>query len=139
MPLAVVAPIVISGLVGQTASSRWIPDAIALLAGPLLLLIWHPRLLTGTCEMPRRTFVGLAMLTLLTVLWFVGGWGYGLQSQGLDYVIAVALANGLALYICWRLAIDARRKVSFEATLFAHASVALWLTWMAFPWLGELP
>ena len=89
--------------------------------------------------MPRRTFVGLAMLTFLTVLWFVGGWGYGLQSQGLVYVIAVALANGLALYICWRLAIDARRKVSFETTLFAHASVALWLTWMAFPWLGELP
>jgi hypothetical protein len=87
---------------------------------------------------PRRILLILATIAALMAAGLLSI-SASLQFQGLEYMIAVALANGLALYICWRLAIDARRKVSFETTLFAHASVALWLTWLAFPRLGELP
>jgi hypothetical protein len=140
LPLAVVIPVF--GALSATCeavSLRWIPQAVPALVGPVLFFAWHPRLVTGTSLIPRRTIIGLAVLSLLAVAHFVLGWNFGLRYQGQSYVVGVACANVAAIAACWFLVIYARRRSSFEATLLAHASVALWLTWIAFPWLGELP
>lgn len=89
--------------------------------------------------MPRRTLIGLAVLSALTAIHFVFAWDDGLRYEGRSHVVAVACANVAAIAACWGAVIYARRRPSFEATLLAHAFIALWLVWIAFPLLGELP
>lgn len=140
LPFAVALPMIWAVEVFRgVLPTRWIVLLMSSLAGPVFLFSWYPGLLLeGSSEVPRRTFIGLAVLSAMTVWWFVEGWGWGVQYQGRPYVVAVACTNVAALAACWAIVIYARRTVSFEATFIAHASVALWLTWMAFPWLGEM-
>jgi hypothetical protein len=140
LPLAVMIPIFWAmSATGEALSLRWLPQAIPSLVGPVLFIAWYPQLLTGAPQVPRRTLIGLVVLSALTAIHFVLGWDSGLRYDDRSYVVAVACANVAAIAACWGFVIYARCRPSFEATFFAHAFVALWLAWIAFPWLGELP
>jgi hypothetical protein len=140
LPLAVMIPVFWAmSATGEALSLRWLPQAIPSLVGPVLFIAWYPQLLTGASQVPRRTLIGLVVLSALTAIHFVLGWDFGLKYDGRSYVVAVTCANVAAIAACWGFVIYARRRPSFEATLLAHAFVALWLAWIAFPWLGELP
>jgi hypothetical protein len=126
--------------VHEAAGLRWVIEyAIPALIGPLLLLTWHPRLLTGAHEVPKRSAVGLAVISILIVADLATGWKYGVKYQGKEYTTAVVLLNTVAMGVAWVLLGIARRRGIFVFTLVAHVFVAGWLVWIAFPWLGELP
>lgn len=105
-----------------------------------LFFAWNPGLLRGKGEVPRRSFLLFAGIVVLSVIWFLGSWGYGLQYQGHRYTYAISVVNALwasALSIMFLAAW--RRKSSYWISLAAHWMLFAWLGWYAFPYLGELP
>ena len=141
LPLATTLPIFWFWMAVHEASSlRWIIEyAIPALVGPFLLLAWHPRLLNGVGHVPRRSVIGLLLLSLLTFIDFVLGWKYGIKYQGKEYTTALLVLNVTAIGTAWVLVGYARKRAEFVPTLAAHTFVTAWLVWVAFPWLGELP
>jgi hypothetical protein len=95
LPLATTLPIFwFWEAVGEAQSLRWVVDyGIPMLMGPLLLLAWHPRLAVGADDVPRRSFLGLVLLSVLAAAHFVFGWNYGLKYQSQGYVRAVLVLN----------------------------------------------
>ncbi len=140
LPQAVVMPVLLTiRPSGQGHGLDWIwRYAVPGLVGPVLLLAWHPRLLVGVTGYPRRSIVGLVLLSIATAAWFASGWASGVQYKGVAYVWGVFIMNAAALLACWVLAARAIRERSRGGTLLAHWAVVLWLVWLAFPWLGEL-
>jgi hypothetical protein len=65
------------------------------------LLAWHPRLLKGAWQEPKRSVVGLVILSLFTVANFAFGWKYGVEYQGTAYVTALLFLNVAALAAAW--------------------------------------
>ena len=141
LPLATTLPIFWFWMgVHEARALRWVIEyAIPAVVGPLLLLAWHPRLLAGADEVPRRSSVGLVLISILTVADLAFGWQYGLKYQGKPYTMALVLLNAVAMSVAWVLLWVARKRRTFWSTLVSHAFVAGWLVWIAFPWLGELP
>jgi hypothetical protein len=141
LPLATTLPIFWFWMgVHEARALRWVIEyAIPAVVGPLLLLAWHPRLLAGADEVPRRSPVGLVLISILTVADLAFGWQYGVKYQGKPYTMALVLLNAVAMGVAWVLLWVARKRQTFWSTLVSHAFVAGWLVWIAFPWLGELP
>jgi hypothetical protein len=73
-------------------------------------------------------------------MWFVGGWRWGLQYQGIQHLRFVCIAN-----IAWVLLLgfvfvsNWKSSPSFKRSLFLHWILFVWLAWYAFPYVGELP
>src|SRR5712671_2351199 len=115
LPLATTLPIFWFWIgVHEATGLRWVVEyAIPAVIGPLLLLTWHPRLLTGTDEVPKRSAVGLAAISILTVADLAFGWKYGVKYQGKEYTIALMLLNTVAMGVAWVLLTAARRRRTF--------------------------
>jgi hypothetical protein len=113
---------------------------LAVLMPPLLFLLWNPALLAGGGRIPKRSYALLFVLTALTVLWFVHGWTYGLQYQGAQHTRVVCVVNVIWIALLWVLAVHSLKAApSFARSLVFHGAVFAWLSWYAFPYLGELP
>jgi hypothetical protein len=92
LPLAVVIPVFgAMSATGEALSLRWYYQSIPSLVGPALCFAWYPDLLTGASQVPRRTLIGLVLLSALTAIHFVMGWDFGLRYQGLSYVVTRGL------------------------------------------------
>jgi hypothetical protein len=112
----------------------------AAIAVPMLLFFaWNPGLFRGEAMMPKRSYVLLAVLTLLSVPWFGVGWKFGLAYQGGRYCYSVLMTNICWLAGLWLVFARTKRADSFAANLFFHWMLFAWLAWYAFPYLGELP
>jgi hypothetical protein len=106
----------------------------------LLFFVWHPGLFRGEARVPTRSYALFFIATILTVVYFVVSWKWGLQYQGLRFTHVVLVVNiacissiGLAFARSWKGA------SSFKYSLFLHWILFAWLAWCAFPYLGELP
>lgn len=106
----------------------------------ILFFAWNPSLFRGSSTIPKRTYLLFVFATVLSVIWFIGGWKYGLQYQGPTYTHLICALNvawiaGLGVLL-FRL-----RKLdpSFASNLAFHLLLFTWLGWYAFPYLGELP
>src|SRR5229473_7558055 len=73
-------------------SSLRLPMA-AVIVPVLLFFVWNPGAFRGDSEIPKRSYVLLALATVLSVVWFVFGWKYGLEYQGARYAYVVCYAN----------------------------------------------
>jgi hypothetical protein len=113
----------------------------AALAIPMLLFfVWNPGLLFGDGKIPKRTSVLLAVLTVLSVAWFVGGWKFGMEYQGAKYTYTVCILNVVSICFLGLVFVGNRRKeLSFSVNLLLHWILFAWLAWYAFPFLGEMP
>src|SRR4029077_18404556 len=106
----------------------------------LLFFIWNSGLFRGEAKVPKRSYVLLAVVTVLSVFYFVSGWTLGLQYQGAQYTRFVCAVN-----IAWVLLLilgflrSWKKDNSFWFNLFLHWMMFAWLAWYAFPYLGELP
>jgi len=121
-----------------------IPDFIcgppAVVVPMLFFFLWSPGLFRGDIKVPRRSYVLLAVLTALSGLWFVGGWKLGLEYQGARYTHFVYTVNCVWVVSLWTMFIYSwNRTPSFGANLLLHWTMFAWLSWYAFPYLGELP
>ena len=132
MPALVVLPAIML--------SAWRPTALAVLLPPILYIAWSPNLLTYTHSiLPKRTAVLTAVLSVLTIIYFTLSWKYGVEYQGQEHTIILCLINVLWLAMLWGAIFRALRQPSFRATLLSHWLLFAWLSWYAFPYLGELP
>ncbi len=122
-------------------SSLWAGGATraAALIPSLLFFAWNPTLFRGQAQVPKRSWVLLAITTLLSLLWFVESWKYGLEYQGRRYTYQICIVNGLWLVVLWALFATYSRRTSFVGNLLLHWLLFAWLGWYAFPYLGELP
>jgi hypothetical protein len=112
---------------------------IAALMPAVLFWAWVPHLFRGETVIPSRSAVMLGVLTVLTPIWFVIGWDYGVRFQGSRHTVSMACLNALILVATWYLLRRGRNAPSFRASLRFHAALFAWLAWAAFPHLGEFP
>ena len=129
------APTVVSPLPALTAIpalflSDWHNLGNAAVILPMLLFfLWNLQLFRGEAKVPRRSYVLLALLAVLSAIDFVVSWKWGLQYEGPKFTVAVCSVN-IALLAFLGLAFARARKgtTSFTTSLFLH--------WMLFAWLG---
>jgi hypothetical protein len=106
---------------------------------PVLFIVWSPNLLTHKHSiLPKRTVVLAAVLSVLTVLYFTFSWKYGVEYQGQEHTIIVCFINAIWLAMLWWIIFRALHQPSFRATLLSHWLLFAWLSWYAFPYLGEM-
>jgi hypothetical protein len=101
--------------------------------------VWSPQLFTGEANVPKRSSMLLSVLTALTPAYFVAFWEDAVKYDGLRYAVGVAVLNAAILAHLWIWLRRAKAHPSFATSLAFHALLFGWLTWCAFPNLGELP
>lgn len=101
--------------------------------------MWNPGLFQGNADIPRRSWILLAVLTILTAVYFVGSWRYGLEYQGKRFTYGICALNAGWLVLLWTTFMWRGNKPSFVKNLILHWLLFTWLGWYAFPYLGELP
>jgi len=106
----------------------------------MFFLLWNPQLFRGETKVPRRSYLLLALLTVLTIVDLVLSWKWGMRYEGPKYTAAVSSVN-IAWLAFLGLAFARTRKgtSTFQTILFLNWMLFAWLSWYAFPWLGELP
>jgi hypothetical protein len=90
-------------------------------------------------RIPARSVVLLTLVAMLSLVFFLGSWSYGVTYQGLFHTIAVATINGAFVLVAVLVVVLHRRSPTYTLSLVFHWALFLWLAWFAFPWLGELP
>jgi hypothetical protein len=113
---------------------------IAVAVPTIFFLLWNPQLFRGQSEIPRRTYALFVGAILLNVVWFLGGWKFGLQYQGTRFTYSVCAINAVWILFLAVFLVRARKgSRSFANSLASHWLLFAWLAWYAFPYLGELP
>lgn len=110
---------------------------ILLLMWPPLFVAWNRQLLRGEKDIPRRSLTALVIFTMLTVLVFIADWDQGVRHQGRSHAIGVLMLNISSLAACWTLLSFGLNRPSFLRSLLFHWITAVWLAWLAFPWLDQ--
>jgi len=105
-----------------------------------LFLLWNPQLMQQEGKIPRRTYILFALLAVLSILYFAASWKWGLQYQGPQFTAVICSINVAwigFLTIAFRRCL--KKAPAFETSLLIQWMLFAWLSWCAFPWLGELP
>jgi hypothetical protein len=106
----------------------------------LLFVAWNPGLMRGQVNVPKRSYVLMTVLTILSVFYFVMGWKLGVEYEGIEYTRAVCLINVAWIALLTLAFVRARKtRPSFMSNVLLHWALFAWLAWYAFPYLGELP
>jgi hypothetical protein len=106
----------------------------------VLFFAWNAALFQGNTIVPKRSYIVFAVATVLSVPWFVLGWKFGLQYEGPHYTHQVCALNALWITaLCIMLLRRWKRESTYGASLAVHWMLFAWLSWYAFPYLGELP
>ena len=105
-----------------------------------LFFLWRPGFFRGEPMVPKRSYVLLAIVTVLSIIYFISGWRLGLRYQGFEYTLTVLIVNvGWAAALVFAFVRTWQNGASFRTSLFVHWMLFAWLAWYAFPYLGELP
>ena len=134
MPLVTVIPAFV-----LASPPSHLPYWLAIFVPPALFFAWNPGLFRGKSRPPKRSWVLLTTLSVLSMAYFVGSWANGIEYQGRTYTIVICGANFLWIAALWAILYCSARLSSFRANLFFHSALFAWLAWCAFPYLGELP
>jgi hypothetical protein len=86
----------------------------------------------------RTTLIVTAIFAIASSAWYITGWHYGLQYQGLRLLLIYVIVS-----LCWLALVVlglvvARRNDSWWGHLSVQFALFVWLATFAFPWLGEL-
>jgi glucan phosphoethanolaminetransferase (alkaline phosphatase superfamily) len=112
-------------------------SAVAALPITLAFIAWSKEpILRGA--IPRRSIVLLAVVIAASLLFFVAGWSHGVQWQGFRHTAALAAINATFGLVPVAALLKHRSSLAPGSSLVFHGALFLWLTWFAFPWLGEL-
>jgi len=105
---------------------------------PILYVVWSYRLYKNTPKIPRRSISAILILFILSLVYLIGSWSYGLGYQGITHTISMYIFNCIFWGILYYLYMTNRKKPSFITSYLFHLVSFAWLAWVAFPWLGEL-
>jgi hypothetical protein len=126
------------GALGRSAVAEATWTALATLPAGGAFLAWSYPLLLGRDRVPRRSAILAVVAALLTVVFFVHVWSYGLTYHGGVQTVGMAVYNVVGsciVFWCFR---RNRASPSYASNLAFHVALFLWLAYCAFPWLGEL-
>jgi hypothetical protein len=101
--------------------------------------VWNPGLFFGDSKIPQKSSVLLAVVTALSIIWFVAGWKFGMEYQGARYTYAVCSINLVSIGFLALGFLGKYKESSFTINLLLHWIMFACLAWFAFPYLGELP
>jgi hypothetical protein len=110
---------------------------VELFGPPVAFLAWHPRLLLGSRDFPRRSVVLLGVIAILSFLYYATRWGQAMTFQGSVYAYTCLKFNIMLGAMAFLAAVGWRRHPGFGLNLTAHALLFMWLTSFAFPELGD--
>ena len=106
----------------------------------LFFFIWQTGLFDGQAKIPKRSYWLFAVAAVLSIMYFVSSWKWGLEYQGVNFTHSVCVINIVwVAFLGLTLAMNRRRAPSYGFNLFLHWVLFAWLAWYAFPYLGELP
>ncbi len=112
----------------------------AFLALPIgLFLLWGWPLFHGKPTGRKRTRAAAAVIGLLSLVWFRGGWDYGLKYQDFHYTLTTAIGSFVFAAAIAAILASRERADRFAWSLAANFLLFAWLLTYAFPYLGELP
>lgn len=101
-----------------------------------VFLAWNPGSLRGAATIPARTVALWLVVAILSGAYFAEGWHAGLRYEGLLFVWMTLVLNILLFGLCsawlWR----AQVRPSFSRSVILHASLFVWMSTYAFPYLG---
>lgn len=137
LPLLVAVPILCASSLLEWTQPSWVIPP--LMIGTFLLLNLYQLRASTLDFLPMRFTFLTALATAASVLWFIGGWKYGVRYQGLRYTAATASINLLCLAAIWGCWIAVRKRPSKGGAFAFAALLHGWLFSFALPWLGELP
>jgi hypothetical protein len=133
-------PTMLSPFPALTVLPAFLFGKAAVAVPTLLFFAWHPGLFRGEPRIPTRSYALFIVVAILSVIYFVESWKWGLEYQGSRFTHLVCIVNvacvasiGLAFARSWKGA------STFKYSLFLHWILFAWLAWCAFPYLGELP
>ena len=91
-----------------------------------------------------RRFAGIVLgasllLGLVSAIYLIGSWPYGLRWQGLSHTLIVTGINVVGVSLVLALAWTGFRRKSQQLSVAAYFGIFAMLSWCAFPYLGELP
>lgn len=96
----------------------------------VFFFVWNPGLFNGDAKTPKRTYGLLTGATLLSPLWFVGGWRDRIIVQGLRYYYSECAINTVWIIIlCSMFIRNWKAEPSFKANLLLHWLLVVWLAW----------
>jgi hypothetical protein len=136
----ILCPLPLLTVIPAFVLSTWRLHYLAVGFPALLFFLWHPGFIRGAPQVPKRSYALLAILIVLSIIYFISGWQFGLQYQGLRYTRTVLIVNlGWAAVLVFAFVRTWQKEASFRASLFVHWMLFAWLAWYAFSYLGELP
>jgi len=119
--------------VGITLATAFYPIVIAL----LFWLVSRP-LRLGNAQNVRSTVTFTVIAVVASLVWFLFGWHYGLQYQGLSLMLGYLIVSAIWLTLVFAGLRFVRRFGSWWGHLALQFLAFAWLVTLAFPWLGEM-
>jgi len=109
----------------------------------LAFVLWDPRPLLRTAtsandSLPRRTYLLVAAVALLSGTWFSVGWTYGVTYQGYEHIVICAAFGAVLLIATILQSWVTIRSRNRAHTIATHVILFAWASSYAFPYLGEL-
>jgi hypothetical protein len=112
---------------------------LAVMIPAALFFLVNPQLLRGASQIPIRSLVAVAVLVNLSAGYFWALWQDGVQYQGASHLHFMCTANAVWVAALAVVLLRRRTDSSFMTNLLFHWLLFAWLSWYAFPYLGELP
>ncbi len=122
MPLVTVMPAFV-----LASPPSHLPYWLAIFVPAALFFAWNPGLFRGKDQLPKRSWVLLTILTVLSIAYFVSSWANGIEYQGRTYTIVICVANFLWLAALWDLFRSARICRLGQVFFFIRRSLHEWL------------
>ena len=117
----------------------WVMGGMAVVLPSLGFWATGIGLFKGQDRIPLWFAILVGIVGALNLASLVVSWEYGVRWQGRGYTIAVSAVT-IAGYAIVVLIIGlARNRQSFRLNLLGRWCFFLWLAWLSFPYLGELP
>jgi hypothetical protein len=136
----ILCPLPLLTIIPAFLLSSWQLPYLATGVPVLLFFLWRPAFFRGAPEIPRRSYVLLGIVIVLSIVYFISGWRFGLEYEGGKYTRAVLIVNvGWAAVLVFAFVRTWKKGAAFGTSLFVHWLLFAWLAWYAFPYLGELP
>jgi len=104
-----------------------------------IFCVWSPALLRGEVSTPRRTLVLYVVFAVLSTAWYVTGWHYGAQYEGLKYTVTCAVLSAASFSLCSLLLWRSYASPSYLRSLVAQFALFAWIGSYAVVYLGEVP